>query len=92
MKLTLEPTSQIVRFNEPVESRIWQGTTDTGIPVQVLVVRVACSTEHNDECERLARELIEQPVPCIEPNAFVRGRELESLATFNTALRNHFEP
>lgn len=56
--------------NDQVQGRVWQGTTETAIPVQVLVVRVACGTEYTDECERLARELLEQPVPCAEPRAF----------------------
>lgn len=67
MKLSsLEPTKQIVTINSPIQARVWRGTTGSGIPVQALIVRVACSTEHAVECARLALELLEQPVPCTD--------------------------
>jgi len=48
MKVTIEPTDQLVTLvcknpDAEIPARIWTGTTDTGIEVQVLVTRIAVS-------------------------------------------------
>jgi hypothetical protein len=40
MKVTMESTSKIVQLNG-VPARIWEGTTETGIPCHVYVTRIA---------------------------------------------------
>lgn len=70
MKIELEPTSQIVSVSPGVRARVWRGTTDRGVEIQALLVRVACAHEHEEECERLASELEECAPPPPEPRAF----------------------
>lgn len=44
MKITIESTAKIVEMVEhghAIKARVWQGETDSGIPVQCFVVRVA---------------------------------------------------
>lgn len=46
MRMTIESTSRLVRLNDPigygsVEARVWEGQTDSGVPVVVLVTRIA---------------------------------------------------
>lgn len=45
MKITLESTSKII-YLDGVPARIWEGRTDTGIPVQAFITRLAV---HNDQ-------------------------------------------
>lgn len=46
MKLTLESTTKITEVNG-VPARVWEGTTDSGIPVFALVTRVAVHRDHD---------------------------------------------
>jgi len=51
MKITIENTSKIVRLmisDSEVPARIWQGETDSGVPVQVYVTRIAPEVEETD--------------------------------------------
>lgn len=45
MKITIESTTKIVTLEAAdscqVQARVWQGHTDSGIPVQVFVTRIA---------------------------------------------------
>lgn len=44
MKITIESTEKIVTIvvnGAPIPARIWQGETDTGIPVHCYITRVA---------------------------------------------------
>jgi len=60
MKITIESTTQIVDLNG-VPSRIWEGTTDTGIAVHCLVTRIAV---HKDaDATQFYRELEQQRAP-----------------------------
>jgi hypothetical protein len=65
MKLILESTTQIVEVNGHA-ARVWQGKTDNGVPVQVLISRVA--VERTEDASEFDRELVEQDVP-IDPAA-----------------------
>ena len=43
MKVTLESTSKVVKLNHngvDIPARIWEGTTDTGIPVHAFIARI----------------------------------------------------
>ena len=44
MKITIENTSKVVELNG-VPARIWEGTTDTGIPVHCYVTRIAVAKD-----------------------------------------------
>ena len=60
MKLTLESTDRIVTLNvngADVPARIWQGQTDSGIPVHAYITRVAVATDQ--DCTSFERELTE---------------------------------
>lgn len=82
MKITLENTEQIVEYTVQSgsrdslkstrgllgQARVWVGQTESGIPVQALIMRIAvANTERQAEFEQALRE---QPVPVPEPLAF----------------------
>ena len=55
MKITIERTSKMVTLVQHHEAgqlempaRVWQGTTESGIPVQVCVTRIAPEIPKND--------------------------------------------
>lgn len=44
MKITIESTSKIVTFvvgGRDIQARVWQGETESGIPVQCFITRIA---------------------------------------------------
>lgn len=47
MKITIESTDKIVDLNNGVKARLWEGRTESGIPVQVLVTRIAVPQGHD---------------------------------------------
>jgi hypothetical protein len=65
LKITLENTTKIVELNG-VTCRIWEGHTESGIPVHCFIARVAA---HQDEDQRelaIALSAQRQPSPAIE--------------------------
>lgn len=62
MKITLESTSQIVEFNG-IDCRVWEGTTEGGVPLTAFIPRVAVDRGH--DASQFERELREtsQPTP-----------------------------
>jgi hypothetical protein len=51
MKITIESTSKIVTLfadDAAVPARVWQGETESGIPVQVFVTRIAPEISTDD--------------------------------------------
>jgi hypothetical protein len=70
MKIELEPTMQIVHLNGTTAARVWIGTTEHGIAIQAVIVRIAVPSGDADECKRLSDLLIETPRPKAEPAAF----------------------
>jgi hypothetical protein len=71
MKITIENTSRLVDVQTShgaVPARIWEGRTDSGIEVQVLVTRIAVAKTEN--AEQFERELLECAEPMIQPQAF----------------------
>lgn len=62
MKATLESTSKIVRLKvkgneDGVPARIWEGTTESGIPFHAFIVRVAVDKgADNSQFERELQE------------------------------------
>ena len=67
MKITIENTDKITTLlvgGVNVPARIWQGETDTGIPVQVYITRIAPEIPPDDaRNEQFARELQETAAP-----------------------------
>lgn len=60
MKITLEPTGELV-FVNGAGARIWTGTTDKGTEVHAIVFLVGCPAgASQEEMDRLQRELVEQ--------------------------------
>jgi hypothetical protein len=51
MKITIESTPKIVTlvvFGHEVPARVWQGRTESGIPVQCLITRIAPEIPESD--------------------------------------------
>lgn len=65
MRIILESTTKIVEVNG-VPARIWEGATQSGIPLHAYVTRVAVADDENQE--DFERELQEHraPSPAIE--------------------------
>lgn len=63
MKLTIEPTDQVLEVNG-VPARQWEGYAEDGTPVVCLITRVAVPESAGAEAHaRFARELQEKPPP-----------------------------
>lgn len=64
MKIAIESTSKIVTING-IDGRIWEGHTESGIPVHCFITRIAVhDTEDASEFERELQE-------CRAPSALV---------------------
>ncbi len=63
MRITIESTSQIVDLNG-VPARIWEGHTETGIPVHAFLTRIAVAQEADEA--QFQRELTECRAPSRE--------------------------
>lgn len=46
MKITIESTTKTVELNG-VPARIWEGTTDSGIPIHCYITRIAVHEDHD---------------------------------------------
>lgn len=55
MKVTIESTAEIVHV-DGILVRVWKGTTESGIPVTVLVNKVTVETP--EHAEQIHRELM----------------------------------
>ncbi len=66
MKLTLENTSKIVQLNG-IPARVWEGHTDSGVPVHAFISRVA--VKNDQDHSQFERELQE----CRTPSADVEA-------------------
>jgi len=66
VKIAIESTTKIVHLNG-VPARIWEGQTDSGIPIHCFITRVAV---HNDlDHTQFERELQEQRKPSTDVEA-----------------------
>lgn len=63
MKVELESTTKIVHLNG-VPARVWEGKTDSGIPVHAFVTRVA--VDRDEDCQQFEEELEEHAAPSPE--------------------------
>jgi hypothetical protein len=60
MKITLESTDKIVRLNG-VESRVWQGQTESGVPCHAFITLIA--VDKTEDHTQFERELTEHTAP-----------------------------
>jgi hypothetical protein len=65
MRITIESTTKVVEVNG-VPARIWEGHTESGIPVHCYVTRIA--VHESQDASQFERELKEQrkPSPAVE--------------------------
>lgn len=69
MKLIIESTTKVVtlRVNgADVAARVWEGQTDSGIPVHCFITRVAVANGKGLDHSQFERELAEQRAPSFE--------------------------
>lgn len=67
MKITIESTSKLVTL-DGVPARVWQGKTETGIPVACFITRIAVDRAEN--CAEFERELTEHAAPRTDLQTF----------------------
>lgn len=60
MNLTLHPTAKLVDV-DGVQARIWEGTTERGVPCFALIVRVG--VDRNEDASEFERELVATRIP-----------------------------
>ena len=67
MKMTIESTTKVVNASG-VDCRVWEGVTERGIKVQVLIPRIAALADQ--DLSQFEAELKEMRPPSAEVNAF----------------------
>ncbi len=67
MKITLESTTKIVELNG-IPARIWEGKTESGIPVHSFITRIAVSNEHDQS--QFDNELKECTIPSADVQCY----------------------
>lgn len=79
MKAEIESTEQILEFSVtgpggapgPVgKGRLWTGLTERGVPIQLLIVRVAVANDNPANLAQFEQELQETPAPAPPVMAF----------------------
>lgn len=68
MKITIENTEKVVELNG-ISARIWEGETESGIPVICYVTRISPQTDEEGVNTRFASELL----ACRPPSAAVEA-------------------
>lgn len=66
MRIAIESTTKIVHLNG-VKARVWEGVTESGIPVLCFVTRIA--VKDGLDTSEFEKELQEHRVPSIEAEA-----------------------
>ncbi len=61
MKITIESTTAIVTINDGIQCRVWEGHTESGIKVEVLIPRIAA--RKGQDLSQFEAELQEQAPP-----------------------------
>lgn len=67
MTIQITSTTKIVQLNG-IPARIWEGHTETGIPVHFFITRIAAHKELN--LEQFEKELQEHSVPSADVQAY----------------------
>jgi len=60
VKITIENTTKVVHV-DGVPARVWEGRTESGVPVIVFVTRIAA--ERTEDLAEFERDLAEQRTP-----------------------------
>jgi hypothetical protein len=73
LKITIESTKRVVKFHArrgaaPVDCRVWEGKTESGIEIQCLIPMIAVREEARQQ--EFEAELKTHRGPQIEPQAF----------------------
>ena len=75
MKITIESTSKIVEIDNGralIPARVWQGETESGIPVQCFVTRILPEIpESNPAIDALLAEFERELQRCVQPRVSV---------------------
>ncbi len=72
MKLTIESTTKIVTLvvdGHEIPARVWQGETESGIPIHCFVTRVAVANDKGYDHSQFERELAEQRAARVDVEA-----------------------
>ncbi len=64
MKIIIENTDKIVDLNG-VPARIWEGTTESGVPVTCFITRIVPRTHDEAVSAQFAAELREEKTPTL---------------------------
>ncbi len=67
MKIIIENTNKIVKLNG-VPARVWEGHTDSGIPVHCFITRIAVHKE--EDATQFEQELLEQKEPSADIESY----------------------
>jgi hypothetical protein len=67
MKITIESTTKIVKANG-IDCRVWEGETERGIKVEVLIPRIA--VKNGQDVTQFEAELKEQRAPSADAEVF----------------------
>jgi hypothetical protein len=67
MKMTIESTTKIVKANG-IDCRVWEGETERGVKVQVLIPRVA--VKNGQDVSQFEAELQEHAAPSVDTQVF----------------------
>jgi len=67
MRITIDSTTQIVEANG-VACRVWEGTTESGVKVTVLIPRIA--VKDGEDTSQFEQEMQEQRAPSADVKAF----------------------
>lgn len=61
MKVTLEPTATVDTISGQIPARIWEGTTDKGVPVKAWIAVIQPQTDDEKLLAEFAKALKEVP-------------------------------
>ncbi len=67
MRMTIESTTKIVKANG-IDCRVWEGETERGVKVQVLIPRIA--VKNGQDTSQFEAELQEHAAPSADTAAF----------------------
>ena len=91
MKLTIENTTKVVELNG-VPARIWEGQTDSGIPVHCYITLVV--VKDGLDCTQFERELAEQRKPSVDRAIFeeaIAGYRMQAIKELDSMLKEALE-
>lgn len=68
MRVTVHSTDQFIELQGGIKCRVWEGVTDSGVEVQMIVPRIAAVK--TQDLSQFDRELEEQAAPTVMQMAF----------------------